>query len=148
MLTLKQERFVQELVKGKSQREAYKLSYDASRMKDATIDKRASELFRKGEIKGRYDELTKASRSKTSDDAESIRAFIMETYKKIASGEMCDTTTEYDKDGNVIRVRKTIKQSDVITATDKLAAYYGVAPEEKETNEIQVVLKGLEEYAD
>ena len=65
MLTVKQEKFVQNLIKGMSQREAYKNSYDASKMKDETIDKRASELMQKGEIKGRYEELIK----KTEDEA-------------------------------------------------------------------------------
>lgn len=40
-----------------SQREAYKQAYNCENMKDETIDKRASELFSKGEIKGRYEAL-------------------------------------------------------------------------------------------
>ena len=56
-LTTKQEIFVQRLIEGYSQREAYKFAYEASNMKNETIDKRASELFSKGEIKGRYEEL-------------------------------------------------------------------------------------------
>ena len=56
-LTIKQEIFVQRLIEGYSQREAYKFAYEADNMKDETIDKRASELFSKGEIKGRYEEL-------------------------------------------------------------------------------------------
>ena len=51
-LTTKQEIFVQRLIEGNSQREAYKFAYNAENMKDETIDKRASELFSKGEIKG------------------------------------------------------------------------------------------------
>ena len=57
ILTTKEEIFVQCLVEKKSQREAYKFAYEADNMKDETIDKRASELFSKGEIKGRYEEL-------------------------------------------------------------------------------------------
>lgn len=56
-LTTKQEIFVQRLIEGYSQREAYKFAYEASNMKNETVDKRASELFSKGEIKGRYEEL-------------------------------------------------------------------------------------------
>ena len=59
MLTAKQERFVQNLIKGMSQREAYKNSYDASKMKDKTIDDKASLLFKRGEIRARYEELTR-----------------------------------------------------------------------------------------
>lgn len=56
-LTPKQEKFVQGLFTGMSQREAYKSAYDCAKMKDATIDKRASEIAQKGEIKGRLKEL-------------------------------------------------------------------------------------------
>jgi len=59
MLTAKQVRFVQNLIKGMSQREAYKNSYDASKMKDKTIDDKASLLFKQGEIRARYEELTR-----------------------------------------------------------------------------------------
>ena len=48
---------MQELIKGKSQREAYKEAFDCKNMKDETIDKRSSELFSNGEVRGRYDEL-------------------------------------------------------------------------------------------
>ncbi len=56
-LTPKQEKFVQGLLSGLSQREAYKQSYDCSNMKDSTIDVKASELFANGKIRVRYDEL-------------------------------------------------------------------------------------------
>ncbi len=63
-LTPKQEKFVQELVKGKSQRQAYKAAYDASKMKDSTIDRRASELFGNSEVKARYNELIQTGSKK------------------------------------------------------------------------------------
>ncbi len=65
MLTAKQEKFVQNLVKGMSQREAYKNSYNASNMKDATIDVKASLLFKQDKIRVRYDELIDKTAKKT-----------------------------------------------------------------------------------
>ena len=59
MLTPKREKFVQNLIAGMSQREAYRGAYDASRMKEATIDRRASELAQNGEIRARLAELQK-----------------------------------------------------------------------------------------
>lgn len=57
-LTLKEEKYVQGVaIKGLSQREAFKAAYDCKNMKDETIDKRASELLKKGKVRGRYDEL-------------------------------------------------------------------------------------------
>lgn len=79
-LTAKQEIFVQRLIEGYSQREAYKFAYEASNMKNETIDKRASELFSKGEIKGRYEELKNELKQKmfytvekANDDLEWIK---------------------------------------------------------------------------
>jgi phage terminase small subunit len=56
-LTDRQEKFVQELIKGKSQREAYKTAYNCSRMKDTTIDVKACELFKMGKVSVRYNEI-------------------------------------------------------------------------------------------
>jgi phage terminase small subunit len=57
MLTAKQERFVQNMVKGMTQRQAYKDAYDAENMKDETIDNEAYKLFKNNEIAMRYKEL-------------------------------------------------------------------------------------------
>lgn len=57
MLTAKQEKFVRNLIKGMSQREAYKNSYDAENMSDKVIDNEASKLFNSREISIRYKEL-------------------------------------------------------------------------------------------
>lgn len=58
MLTQKQESYVQELIKGKTQRQAYKASYPNSfNYKTSSIDELASRLFKKAKVKARYDEL-------------------------------------------------------------------------------------------
>lgn len=52
------EKFVQCLATGMSQRKSYKEAFKQSkRWKDATIDNKASALFRKDEISARYNEL-------------------------------------------------------------------------------------------
>ena len=56
-LTTKQELFIQGLIKGYSQREAYKLAYEAENMKNETIDSKASILFKTEKIRARYEEL-------------------------------------------------------------------------------------------
>lgn len=80
-LTIKQEIFVQKLIEGYSQRESYRFAYNAEKMKDETVDKRASELFSKGEIKGRYEELKQELKEKAfytvekaNEDLEWIKA--------------------------------------------------------------------------
>ena len=56
-LTTKQELFIQGLIKGYSQREAYKMAYEADNMKNESIDVKASNLFKQDKIRLRYEEL-------------------------------------------------------------------------------------------
>ena len=56
MLNAKQERFIQNIVKGMSQREAYKDAYNAT-YNNIAIDNKASKLFNKDEVQTRYKEL-------------------------------------------------------------------------------------------
>lgn len=58
-LTTKQELFVQQLVAGQSQRQAYRKAYAADKMSDAVVDNKASAIFNKGEVRVRYRELLK-----------------------------------------------------------------------------------------
>ena len=58
MLNAKQEMFVQNLVKGMSQREAYKKAYNATYDPKA-IDSKACNLFNSDKIQARYKELMK-----------------------------------------------------------------------------------------
>lgn len=79
-LTIKQEIFVQRLVEGYSQREAYKFAYDCENMKDETIDTRASRLLKECKVSARYEELKNELKQKmfytvekANDDLEWIK---------------------------------------------------------------------------
>lgn len=56
MLNAKQEKFVQNLIDGMSQREAYRNAYNA-KYKDEAIDSKASALFKTDKVQVRYREL-------------------------------------------------------------------------------------------
>lgn len=56
-LTTKQEKFIQNIVSGMSQRQAYKEAYNAENMEDKTIDEEACRLFNDCKISARYKEL-------------------------------------------------------------------------------------------
>ena len=74
-LTSRREKFAQCVADGKTQADAYRAAFDAGKMKDATIHKRASELMCNGEITGRVQELRDALANKalwTRED--SVRA--------------------------------------------------------------------------
>ena len=84
-LTSKQEKFIQALVAGKSQRQAYKEAYNAANMKDKTIDERASVLFKNDKIKTRYNELLEEHKNKalyTREEAVNDLIWIKEKSKE------------------------------------------------------------------
>ena len=57
-ITKQQERFINELINGESQRKAYIKAYPSKKhWKDSAIDSAASTLFKQEKIKRRYDEL-------------------------------------------------------------------------------------------
>lgn len=57
MLTPKQEQFVQNMVKGMSQADAYRAAYSAKKMSDKTIHEAASRLVADSKISARLSEL-------------------------------------------------------------------------------------------
>lgn len=91
MLTIKQEKFVQNIVKGMSQREAYKSSYNAKNMKDDTIDNKACNLFKQDKIRARYEELLKKIEDKAIMTAEERQIWL----SKVVKGDI-KITREYD----------------------------------------------------
>lgn len=169
MLTPKQEKFIQELVKGKSQREAYQAAYNASNMKPATIDKKASLLLKKGEIRGRYKKLMQAATEASDDNAVSIRKTIIDTSMAIVKANLGDILElkrgrggrylvaipkgdltkfdmravkkyRYDNNGHLM-----LELYDKQPAVDTLMKIYGICTED-EKEEIKVILQGTEGY--
>ena len=78
MLTPKQERFIQNIVSGMSQRQAYKDAYNAENMKDETIDSEASILFNDQKISKRYQELIDKLEEETLMTAREKRRMLKE----------------------------------------------------------------------
>ena len=115
MLTPKQEKFVQCLVKGMSQREAYKNSYNADKMKDTTIDNKASDLFKKGEIRARYDELVKRLEDTAIMDAKER----MKWLTKVIKGDVKEKYTYWD-DGEQYEGEREADLTTKIRAVDTL----------------------------
>lgn len=58
-LTTKQELFVQNLVAGQSQRQAYRQAYNAEKMTDKSVDETANKLLKNPKVNARYRELIK-----------------------------------------------------------------------------------------
>lgn len=87
-ITLKQEKFVQELIKGKSQRQAYKAAYSAKNMKNTTIDSKASHLLKSDKVAARYNELRGKVVKKAEDQAIMSAVEILKEIESIANDDI------------------------------------------------------------
>ena len=98
MLTDKQEKYVLGLIEGKSQREAYRAAYDASHMKDETVDKRACELLKNGKVAERFKELQAKARAPAEEAAIATAQEVLAELTAIGMGTK--TFPSYDMFGN------------------------------------------------
>lgn len=96
-LTPKQERFIQNIVSGMSQREAYKNSYNAENMKDEVIDVKACELFNDGKVKVRYQELMNKLEDKAIMTAKERMIWLSEVIKDIQKEKVIVEDIEISK---------------------------------------------------
>lgn len=89
-ITLAQERFIFEILKGKSQTEAYKIAYPSARKwKDTSVQVMASKTIAKPAVKKKYEELLEEFREKEKEkigwsreqSIETLR-FVIDTNKK------------------------------------------------------------------
>ena len=172
-LTKKQENFIEELLKnGGNQSAAYRAAYNAKKMSDATIAKRASELLNHGEVRGRYEEFLQKARKASEDKGLVDARKIIENYAIIANADIGDfyDFSETDNRRNVkprvidlskvdTRAIKQIKTDprtgkvtgilmhDKIAALSRLEEIFDVRVAETDT-EITLAFKGDLEGAD
>ena len=147
MLTLKQEKFVEELIKGKSQRVAYRAAYNAKGLSDNGADVAACKLLKTPKVKLRYEELRAKADEHSGNEAASMRAFIIAQLQDIASGAAKDEVKDYDSEGVLIKSRTQLRQADRANALDKLSTLYGVNQQIDATIQIQLGAEASE-YGD
>lgn len=108
-LTPRQEKFVQNLLKGMSQRKAYLDAFPNSRKcKNRTIDNKASKLFKENEIKARYNELLE----KAQDEAILTAKEMQVMYSDILRGDKKFKDYVITPEGKVIEKEVPTKASD------------------------------------
>lgn len=108
-LTDKQEKFVQELIKGKSQREAYRTAYPTSvKWLDTAVDCNASKVFSDAKVLQRYESLKGRLLKEAEDDCIITAKQVLQELANIALANGSDFAEviekEYpvkDKDGNL-----------------------------------------------
>lgn len=114
-LNIKQEKFIQNIVKGMSQREAYKDAYNA-KYKDEVIDVRACELFNSSKVQVRYKEIMDRLEDKTIMSAKERMKWLTEVVKGI------QTNTTYGENGqaydNEAYISDKMKAIDLLNKMD------------------------------
>jgi hypothetical protein len=111
-LTPKQEKFIQNVVSGMSQREAYREAFKPKTMKDKSIDEKACVLFNTDKIKSRYKELME----KLEDEAIMSAKERMKWLSDVVKGKVKHTS--YDNNGEAYENEAYI--SDKLKAIDTL----------------------------
>ncbi|MGN0693744.1 MAG: terminase small subunit [Lentihominibacter sp.] len=118
-LTKMQEEFVQNLINGASQREAYKKAYNAENMKESTIDSKASRLFKNQKVRARYDEIQERMRERQETKTILTTEERMEWLTKVVSGEIKEE--HILKEGkNYVQVMKPVRVDTKLKALDLL----------------------------
>ena len=164
-LTAKQEKFVQGLIAGLSQREAYKQVYETKNMKEATIDSRASRLLKERKISARYRELlsefsnlsmwTRESafneyewlKNKAKDDIkeDGVRQATANAF--ISSLEGMNQMAFRDLELADKKLLADIKKSEIETGFTK-ARTEQIKGATKDTSLLETLLKGQQQYED
>lgn len=90
-LTAKREKFVQELIKNKSQREAFRIAYPRSRSwKDENVDSSASNLLKNHKVAARYNELQSKVLAEAEKKCIITATEILEELSRIATADIKD----------------------------------------------------------
>ena len=132
MLTIKQEKFIQNIANGMSQREAYKDAYNA-KYKDEVIDVRACELFKSSKVQVRYNELIKQLEDESIMSAKER----MKWLSDVVNGKIKHTSYNSNGDAyeNEAYISDKMKAIDILNKMDgqyvtKLEGNIGLSYEE------------------
>lgn len=120
MLTYKQEQFIQGLLDGLSQLEAYKQAYNCENMSDSTIASNASRLFKNSKIIARYSRLLDAYSSQKLIQRTELSERMLELLERATE----DTKEKGFKQGNISAMTlavNTLKELNGLTFADDLA---------------------------
>ena len=124
-LTDKQEKFVLELIAGKSQREAYRAAYPNCKAKDKTVDEYASRLYANPKVLARFDELQRKVRSEAEKQKVASKIEVLEELSAIGLGGKVYPV--HDMFGNAFQRKPTVNER--IKALDLLGKYHNLFSE-------------------
>lgn len=142
------EKFIQNIIKGMTQRQAYKDAFGVN-YDDNAIDVRASKLFNQDKIKIRYEELIKELEDKSIMSAKER----MKWLTKVIKGEIKNRS--YDSNGNIYDneayISDKLKSVDLLNKMDntyqqniKLSGNINNPFDGMSTEELRQILESLQ----
>ena len=140
MLNAKQEKFINNIVSGMSQRQAYKDAYQVS-YSDEAIDSKASTLFNSEKVQIRYKELIEKAQDKAIMSAIERKKWLTEVIQNI----QCEDVYFKTEDGSEIKVGS--KNADLNTKMkamdmlNKMDGEYITKVEAEVDSDINVTIK-------
>lgn len=148
MLTQKRENFVQNLIIGMTQRQAYYKAFPSSeKWKPETVDSKASELLKNDKVLARYKEL----QAKAEDEAIITSIEMQKMYTEILKGEKKFKDYTFTKDGELIEREVPIKASDWNKTSELLMKLQGAyidkveVKDNRENSKLDKILEQLSE---
>lgn len=113
MLTTKQEKFVQNIVKGMTQRDAYRDAYNCDKMSENAIDREASLLLKNPKIAQRHKELGEKTEKTTIMSAQERLEYLTRVIKGIET----EQKVEWD-DGKAVTCEEPASIKTRLSAID------------------------------
>lgn len=89
-LSLREEKFVEALILGQSQRQAYRNAFNCKNFKEKTIDEKASRLFKTGKVQARFKQLQNQIIQNAEKDTIMKGEEILQSLTRIARGSIGD----------------------------------------------------------
>ena len=112
MLTAKQEKFVQNIIEGMNQSDAYRNSYSTKRMADKTIHENASRLMADSKVAARLqelrDQIMKPSIMSAQERLEYLTGIVNETKQEHIKGFVEGVEVEYERPADLNAKMKAI----------------------------------------
>jgi phage terminase small subunit len=136
MLTMKQEKFILNIAKGMSQRDAYKDAYNTKRMSDNAIDREASLLMKNPKLTQRLRELADAMAKPTIMTAQERLEYLTEVIKGTKGEQIIEVIDGVPKE---ITIPASIKNRlNAIDIMNKMQGEYTTKIEADVKNEVTI----------
>lgn len=150
-LTKAQEDFVNGIISGLSQRQAYYKAYPKSnKWKATTVDSRASELFAKSEVLARYQELLKKAENKAIITKDKLLEGLVEAFE-MAKGSLESkmVVNEFGKLKQESKLKTDLKSiSGIANQIMKLQGWDRAEDKESQEDKLDKFLEKLNEALD